>query len=211
MEPEASGPPGLAAAIVNSSFDAIISKTLDGTITSWNAAAVALFGYCPEEVIGESIRLIPTDRRDEEDRVLARIKTGERVAPYTTVRVDKNGRSINVLLIISPICDTNQKIIGASEIILRDAARKDALETLRESEEHLRRFVEHAPAPIRDHGEAICSERGTSLEGPCFRQPASNIEPRGRRDFGHGKGFDRGGPSRQSRSHQSSHKERGAA
>jgi PAS domain S-box-containing protein len=101
MEQEASGSAGLLAAVVNSSFDPIISKTLDGTITSWNVAASELFGYCPEEAIGVPIRrLIPSDRQDEEDRVLARIKAGERVNPYVTVRLDKSGRPIDVFLVL---------------------------------------------------------------------------------------------------------------
>ena len=118
MEKEASGSAGLLAAIVNSSFDAIISRMLDGTVTSWNPAATGLFGYSPEEMIGKSIRrLIPTDRQDEDERILAKIEAGERVEAYTTVRLAKNGRPIDVSLTISLIRDANGKIIGASDIV----------------------------------------------------------------------------------------------
>ena len=104
MEQETSGSTGLLAAIVNSSFDAIISKTLEGTVTSWNPAATNLFGYDPGEMVGESIcRLIPVDRQDEEDQILARIKAGEQVLSYETVRLRKNGNPVDVFLTNSTI------------------------------------------------------------------------------------------------------------
>ena len=101
---EASAQAGLLAAIVSSSFDAIISKTPDGTITSWNQAAAQLFGYRPEEMMGRSIRqLIPDDRQDEEDLILGRIHAGQRVEHYETVRVHKEGGPIEVVVTISPV------------------------------------------------------------------------------------------------------------
>ncbi len=134
----------LAASIVNSSFDAIISKTLDGTITSWNPAASELFGYHPDEMIGESVRrLIPSDRQDEEDRILARINAGERVESYVTVRLDKEQHPIDISLTISPIWDQSRKIIGASKIIRPIAAQKDAAEAL-----HWRQFVDQVPVAM---------------------------------------------------------------
>ena len=136
MEHETCGSMGLLAAIVNSSFDAIISKTLEGTVTSWNRAATDVFGYDPGEMIGESIRrLIPGDRQDEEDQVLGRIKAGERVEPYETVRLHKNGNPIDVLLTVSPIWDQDGKIVGASKIVRDFTSQKNAAETLRQSEE----------------------------------------------------------------------------
>jgi PAS domain S-box-containing protein len=144
LEHEASASAGLLAAIVNSHSDAIISRTLDGTVASWNPAAAALFGYCPEEAIGESIRrVIPVDRRDEDDRILARIKAGDRVEAYMTVRVDKTGRAIDVSLTISPIFDAQGNIIGVS-----DTVRTVSSQTSLEDEEVLRAYIDHAPMII---------------------------------------------------------------
>ena len=125
------------AAIVDSSFDAIISKTLDGVITSWNRAAEALFGYTPEEAVGASILLIiPPERRTEEEAVLASIRRGELVAPFETVRVHKGGATVHVSLTISPVRDGTGRIIGASKIA------RDVAERLRAEEERARMLRE---------------------------------------------------------------------
>ncbi|PYI91686.1 MAG: hypothetical protein DME97_12380 [Verrucomicrobia bacterium] len=105
------------AAIIESSDDAIISKDLSGIITSWNAAAERLFGYTPEEIIGQPlITLIPPERRDEEPRILERIQRGEPIEHYDTVRRRKDGSLLDISVTVSPVKDQNGQIIGASKI-----------------------------------------------------------------------------------------------
>ena len=109
-------------AIVESSGDAIIGKTLEGGITSWNRAAQLLFGYSAAEAIGHNVQmLIPPDRRNEEMDILTRLSRGELVPPFETRRLAKDGRLIDVLLTISPIRDAQGRIVGASKIA-RDIA-----------------------------------------------------------------------------------------
>ena len=97
----------MLAAIVDSSDDAIISKNLKGIITSWNLSAQRIFGYCAEEMIGESImKLIPKDRLEEEPKILSILKSGQRVDHFETQRVTKQGRLIDVSLTISPVKNT---------------------------------------------------------------------------------------------------------
>jgi PAS domain S-box-containing protein len=105
------------AAIIESADDAVISKTLDGVITSWNAGAERIFGYSAEEAIGQLVTmLIPDDHPDEESMILERIRAGERVEHYETVRVRKDGRLVDISLTVSPIKGANDRIIGASKI-----------------------------------------------------------------------------------------------
>jgi PAS domain S-box-containing protein len=119
------------AAIVTSSEDAIIGKTLDGIVTSWNEAAERMFGYFADEMIGQSIqRLIPTDRHGEEDTILGRVASGERVKPYDTVRNTKDGRTVDVSVTVSPVRDAKGRIIGASKIA-RDVTERKAHEERR--------------------------------------------------------------------------------
>jgi PAS domain S-box-containing protein len=116
------------AAIVTSSSDAILSKTLDGTILTWNAGATRLFGYGVEEMIGQPItRIIPQEFLDEESRILARLKVGEAIEQYETLRVAKNGRKLDVSVTISPIKDAKGQVIGVSKII-RDISDRKAAE-----------------------------------------------------------------------------------
>lgn len=104
-------------AIVDSSDDAIVSKNLSGIVMSWNKGAERIFGYTAEEMIGEPImKLLPMDRRHEETRILERLKMGERMDHYETVRVRKDGVQIDVSLTISPIKDSDGTVIGASKI-----------------------------------------------------------------------------------------------
>jgi PAS domain S-box-containing protein len=113
------------AAIVESSEVAIISKDLDGTIATWNQGAEKLFGYKAEEVIGEPITiLIPPERQDEEPSILARIKRGERIEPFETVRKRKDGQRVEISLTVSPIRDAAGEIVGASKIARDITERK---------------------------------------------------------------------------------------
>ena len=114
------------AAIVASSDDAIVSKTLDGIITSWNPSAERMFGYTAEEMIGSSIlRLIPPDQQAEETEILRQLRAGQRIQHYETVRVTKDGRRVDVSLTISPVKDHAGHIIGASKIIHDITQRKE--------------------------------------------------------------------------------------
>lgn len=105
------------AAIVETSDDAIVSKTLESVVTSWNAAAERMFGYTAEEMIGQTIyKIIPAERQNEEPRILSRLITGERVDHFETRRQTKDGRLLDVSLTISPVMDKQGKIIGLSKI-----------------------------------------------------------------------------------------------
>jgi PAS domain S-box-containing protein len=124
------------AAIIESSDDAILSKSLDGVITSWNAGAERLFGYTADETIGQPVMmLMPRDRFNEEPNILERIRRGERVDHYETIRRHKDGTLLNVSLTISPIVDSQGKIVGASKIARDISERKQAEKALREANE----------------------------------------------------------------------------
>jgi len=118
----------LLAAVVESSVDAIITKTLDGKITSWNASAARLLGHTAAEIIGQPITvLIPPDRQEEERHIIASLRAGKRIEHYETVRVAKDGRLIEVALTISPLRDQTGEIVGASKI-LRDVTERKRIE-----------------------------------------------------------------------------------
>src|SRR6476646_2068241 len=106
------------AAIIESSEDAIASKDLNGIITSWNKSAERLFGYTAEEIIGQPVTLIiPPELHDDEPKILAKIRAGERIEHFQTVRVHKNGQLIDVSLAVSPIRDDKGNVIGAAKIV----------------------------------------------------------------------------------------------
>ena len=114
------------AAIVESSDDAIVSKTLEGVITSWNAAAERLFGHSAAEAVGRSILLIiPPERHAEEAEVLGRLRRGERVEHFETMRVAKDGRRIPISLTVSPLRDASGRVVGASKIARDISLRKE--------------------------------------------------------------------------------------
>jgi PAS domain S-box-containing protein len=134
---------GLLASIVDSSDDAIVSKTLEGVITSWNGGAERLFGYTAKEAVGQPISMIiPLDRRDEETRILARIRQGEPIEHFDTVRVRKDGTKVEISLSISPVRDAAGKIIGASKIARDITGRKRIERELSESEQRFRTLAD---------------------------------------------------------------------
>ncbi len=130
---------GLLAAIVDSSEDAIISLDLDARITSWNRAAEIMFGYSGAEAIGQSIMIIiPLDRADEEPAFIRRISKGERIRHYETIRRSKTGSYVDISLTISPIFDSQGKVIGASKVARDISKERKARERVKQSEEWFR-------------------------------------------------------------------------
>jgi len=139
----------LLAAIVDSSQDAIISKSLDGIISSWNKGAERLFGYSSESAIGQPITLIiPPDRRDEEATILERLKRGEWIEQSETVRVRKDGTPLHVALTISPVKDSTGRVVGASKVARDITERKQGEEALRQAKEKYRAIFEDAVGAI---------------------------------------------------------------
>src|SRR5688500_614242 len=116
------------AAIIDSSDDGIVSKDLNGIVQSWNEAAERIFGYAPEEIIGRSITtIIPADRQHEEAEILERLRRGERIDHFQTVRQRKDGRLVAVSVTISPIHDVDGRVVAASKIV-RDLSAASELE-----------------------------------------------------------------------------------
>src|SRR5579862_1738170 len=140
---------GLLAAIVASSDDAIISKNLDGVITSWNKSAERIFGYTPGEAIGQHITLIiPPERLAEESDILRRLRRGDRVDHFHTVRRRKDGSLLDVSLTISPVRDNSGRIIGASKVARDITAQKQAEIALQESEQRFRVVTDASPVLV---------------------------------------------------------------
>ena len=131
------------ATIVESSDDAIISKDLEGVIVSWNRGAQRIFGFTEAEAVGQPITIIiPPELQEEENKILQRLWAGESIEQYETLRVTKEGKKVNVSLMICPLKDSTGRIIGASKIARDITERKQTQDNLRESEERLRLAVE---------------------------------------------------------------------
>ncbi|MEQ8786418.1 MAG: PAS domain S-box protein [Pirellulaceae bacterium] len=163
-------PQDFLSAIVESSHDAIVSKTLEGVITSWNAAAERLFGYTAEEAVGQSITMIiPPNRLDEEEAILRRIRGGQRLEHYETVRVRKDGRNVFISLTASPIRDSQGRIVGASKIARDISQQLRDQRALRRSEEQLRMVSNGIPQIVwtaRPDGQVdYCNDRWHEYTG----------------------------------------------
>jgi PAS domain S-box-containing protein len=137
------------AAIVEMSDDAIISKNLDGVIQTWNRGAASIFGYTTDEVIGKPVTILtPTDRYDEEPAILARLRRGERIEHYQTVRRRKDGSLIDISLAVSPIRDGAGRVVAASKIARDITEQKRTESALRDSERRLQDLIAAIPAAI---------------------------------------------------------------
>lgn len=153
----------LLASIVESSDDAIISKDTNGIVTSWNAGAERMFGYTADEMIGKPISILaPPQRQDEMPTILERIKTGERIEHYETVRRAKNGALVDISLTVSPVRDSAGKIVGASKVARDISERKRAIERLRESEQDARQSRDWLQTVLSSIGDAVIA---TNAEG----------------------------------------------
>jgi len=153
----------LLAAIVESSDDAIVSKTLDGIITSWNEGAMRLFGYTADEIIGRPITtIIPPELHDEEATILARLRLGERIDHFETTRLTKHGELREVSITVSPVHDDEGRVIGASKVARDITDRRAAERTLQEADRRKDEFLamlghelRNPLAPIRNVAEIL--------------------------------------------------------
>ncbi len=157
------------AAIVASSNDAIISKTLDGRITSWNRAAQDLFGYSPEQAIGQPVQmLIPAERETEEMGILADLAMGRSVPPFDTVRQARDGTRLEVSVTISPILDAEGHIVGASKIARDVSAQRRSEAALREGEARLRFVLDSAQLGAWDMNLGTGITQRSPRHDACF-------------------------------------------
>ena len=168
------------AAIVQSSDDAIIGKDLNGIITNWNKGAEIIFGYKASEMVGSSItRLIPSDRPEEENKILGRIRLGKSVEHFETVRQTKDGRLIDVSVTASPIRESNGKVIGVSKVARDITERKQAEEILRRNEALFSALVAQAPMGVYVVDSKLRLHQVNPKAMPIFTQ----VDPLIGRDF----------------------------
>lgn len=158
------------AAIVETSEDAILSKDLDGLVTSWNLGAERIFGYTEIEMLGQSgTKLIPADYQEQENQILSRIYQGERIKHYDTKRLRKDGTLIDVSISVSPIKDETGNVIGASKIARNIAERKQAEFALQESEASYRQLIDNLNAGFVIHATdtsiLLCNATACELLG----------------------------------------------
>ena len=166
----------LLKAIVDSSDDAIISKDLNGVITSWNKSAERLFGYTESEAVGKPITiLIPDDRLDEEPQILSRIKAGERVDHFETVRQRKDGRLLEISVTISPVTDHSGVVVGASKIARDITERKRGDEEIRRANRDLEQFAFSASHDLQEplrtvnlYSELLTQRYSDKLDGQAL-------------------------------------------
>lgn len=179
----------LLAAIVASSEDAIVSKTLAGIITSWNPAAERLFGYMEHEAIGQHISLIiPKDRLHEEEYIIGQVSSGKRVEHFETIRRTKSGDEIFISVTISPVVDREGRVIGASKIARDITSHRRLVMRLEESEQQSRAIVAAAPFPIgvytgREMRIALANQsmmdvwgKGNEVTGKTFHELLPELE-----------------------------------
>ena len=153
------------AAIVASSSDAILSKTLDGVIVSWNAGAERMFGYSGGEMIGQPItRLFPPEIIEEEAEIIARLRAGERIEHYETVRLTKDGHRLDVSLTISPVHDAAGNVVAASKIIRDISERKRAEAQIR----LLMREVNHRAGNLLTVVQAVARQTARGTDPATF-------------------------------------------
>jgi PAS domain S-box-containing protein len=147
------------AAVIESSTDAIISKNLDGMITSWNAGAESMFGYKEAEVLGKPITILfPPELIEEEDTILGRLRSGGRIEHYETKRITKAGKLVDVSLVIGPIQDSNGRLTGFSKVARDITDRKQMEASLKESEQRFRLVADTAPVMIWMSGtDKLCT------------------------------------------------------
>ncbi len=178
----------ILAAVVESSEDAIVSKTLEGVVTSWNAAAERLFGWTAAEMVGQSIlRVIPEDLHYEEAEILAKLRAGERIERYETVRVHKEGQRLDISLTVSPVRDRNGVVMGAAKIAHDITLRRRAERALKDEAlalETLNRVGQAVAAQLDlERIVQLVTDAGRELSGAAFGAFFYNLTEQGKESY----------------------------